>query len=106
MKMNCEASDIRSRSHDITFEVFPVTFQWAKLLLKEQSERRAVNASFLPVNTSALEICLRGKELSERLNILIFFNKTSSGAQDGSFTTKHNPESQSTEDPLLPLAFD
>lgn len=85
---NCEASDIRSRSPDITFEVFPDTFQWAKLLLKEQPERRAVNASFLLVNTSAIEICLRGKKLSERLNILRFLHKTRSGAQDGSFTAK------------------
>lgn len=43
------------------FEVFPDTFHCAKLLLKEQAERRAVNASFLPVNTSALEICLGGR---------------------------------------------
>lgn len=43
------------------FEVLPVTFQWAKLLLKEQAERRAVNGSFLPVNTPALEICVRGR---------------------------------------------
>ena len=39
--------------------MYPVTFQQAKLSLKEQAERKAVNASFLPVNTSALQICLR-----------------------------------------------
>lgn len=36
--------------------MYPVTFQWAKLSLEEQGERRAVNASLLQINMSALQV--------------------------------------------------
>lgn len=59
-RRNYEASDVRSRSYDMiqTMKCIQLHFNGQNFHWRNRLTR-AVNASFLPVNTSALQICLR-----------------------------------------------